>query len=112
MTPKNDKTAKFDAPSDAPSDAPADAPADETTRSAEVAPSESQPITDAPAVDGDAPVTSSDTKKAIEAWCEEKATPEWLFRAARVFNDWPTCREMTEAAYVAGINAAASVPCR
>lgn len=44
--------------------------------------------------------------KTVEAWCELKKTPDWLFGAARRVGRWGEGRELTEVEYVATLEKA------
>lgn len=41
--------------------------------------------------------------KPFEVWAAEKKTPDWLLAATKASQDWPIGREMTEAAFDAGV---------
>jgi hypothetical protein len=48
-------------------------------------------------------------RKPIEIWAEEKGTPAWLVAAARVHENWPMGRELTEAEFEAALKRVSSV---
>lgn len=47
--------------------------------------------------------------RTVEAWRGEKATPAWLFDAAKTMHTWPIGRVLSESDYDAAIDAAAHV---
>jgi hypothetical protein len=48
-------------------------------------------------------------RKPVETWAEEKRTPAWLLAAARVHENWPVGRELTEAEFDTALKRVASV---
>lgn len=57
-------------------------------------------------------VKASSETKAIEVWCAELKTPDWLFAAAKMHARWPAQRTVTREAYEAALAGAQSVTCR
>lgn len=47
--------------------------------------------------------------KPFEVWAAEKKTPDWLLAATKASQDWPGGREMTEAAFDAGVQRGANL---
>jgi len=45
-------------------------------------------------------------------WQKVKATPEWLFRAAKVYAHWNDSQVVSESEYEAGLQAFLNIPMR
>jgi hypothetical protein len=52
---------------------------------------------------------SMPARRAVEAWAEAKATPAWVFSAARAHARWVRGAECTEAEFDAAIERARNV---
>jgi hypothetical protein len=55
------------------------------------------------------PAAEKPETKTIERWCAELGTPDWLFAAARALRQWPIGKEISQADYLAAVEAAGNV---
>jgi hypothetical protein len=53
-------------------------------------------------MDANAPAQSPE-KKTVELWAAQKATPAWLFAAARAYERWGIGSQLTEADFDAAL---------